>query len=155
VDFAARAAVLTKLETPDWDGLVQNWPDGHLKLAWTRHLLKLRTELADLFADGDYQPLEVTGPHRDHLIAFARRRGHDAAITIVMKSLAPLSQGGRTWPRADGLEAAVNLMGYSIEGTDGMRNADQVPLSILMPHLPVAVLKANIAAKAKRRRASA
>ena len=155
VDFAARAAVLTKQETPDWGNLVQSWPDGRLKLAWTRHLLKLRTELADVFADGEYQPLEVTGPHRAHAIAFARRRGPSAAITIVMKSLAPLSQGGRTWPRADGFEAAVNLMGYSIEGIDGARNADQVPLSILMPHLPVAVLKAKITAKSKRRRVSA
>ncbi len=155
VDFAARAAVLTKLQTPDWDSLVQSWSDGRLKLAWTRHLLKLRTELADVFADGEYQPLEVTGPHRDHAIAFARRRAPSAAITIVMKSLAPLSQGGRAWPRADGFEAAVNLMGYSIEGIDGTGNADQVPLSILMPHLPVAVLKAQITAKPKRRRVSA
>ena len=66
----------------------QNWPDGHLKLAWTRHLLKLRTELADVFTDGDYQPLEVSGPHRDHVIAFARRRGRDAAIVAVAKSFA-------------------------------------------------------------------
>src|SRR3977135_67955 len=40
VDFAGRAAVLASLETPDWEGLVQTWPDGHLKLAWTRSLLK-------------------------------------------------------------------------------------------------------------------
>ncbi|MEO6840848.1 MAG: malto-oligosyltrehalose synthase [Bradyrhizobium sp.] len=151
VDFAARAAVLTKIETPNWESLVQSWPNGHLKLAWTRHQLKLRTELADVFADGDYQPLEVTGPHRDHFIAFARRRGHDAAITIVTKSLAPLSQGGRTWPRSEGFEAALNLRGYSIEGIDGARNAE-VPLSTLMQHLPVAVLKAKVAAKPKRRR---
>ena len=154
VDFAARAAVLTKMETPDWDSLVQSWPDSRLKLAWTRHLLKLRTELADVFADGEYQPLEVTGPHRDHVIAFARRRGHDAAITIVTKSLAPVSQGGRAWPRADGFEVAVNLRGYSIEGIDGTRDAAETPLSTLMPHLPVAVLKAQITAKPKRRRAS-
>ncbi len=154
VDFAARAAVLTKLETPDWDSLVQSWPDGHLKLAWTRHLLKLRTELADVFADGDYQALEVTGPHRDHVIAFARRRGHDAAITIVTKSPAPSSQGGRTWPRAQAFEAAVNLRGYSIEDIDGSRNAAEVPLSNLLQHLPVAVLRAKVTAKPKRRRAS-
>jgi (1->4)-alpha-D-glucan 1-alpha-D-glucosylmutase len=43
VDFSERAAVLARVENPDWDGLVQSWPDGHLKLAWTRHLLKLRT----------------------------------------------------------------------------------------------------------------
>jgi (1->4)-alpha-D-glucan 1-alpha-D-glucosylmutase len=154
VDFTARAAVLTKLEAPDWGSLVQSWPDGHLKLAWTRQLLKLRTELADVFADGDYQALEVTGPHRDHVIAFARRRGHDAAITIATKSLAPLSQGGRTWPRAQEFEAAVNLRGYSIEDIDGSRNAAEVPLSNLLQHLPVAILRAKVTAKPKRRRAS-
>src|ERR1700722_3971137 len=71
VDFAERAAVLASLETPDWENLAQHWPDGHIKLAWTRHLLKLRTELPDVFAHGDYQPTEVTGPHSAHLIAFA------------------------------------------------------------------------------------
>ena len=136
------------METPDWDHLVQDWPDGHLKLAWTRHLLKLRTELADVFTDGDYQPLEVSGPHRDHVIAFARRHGRDAAIAVVTKSLAPLSQGGRAWPRADEFDGAVDLTGYSVEGYAG-----NVPLAQLFTHLPVAVLKANT--KPARRQRSA
>ena len=55
VDFAARARLLETLEEPDWDRLVREWPNGHLKLAWTRQLLKLRTELADVFTDGDYR----------------------------------------------------------------------------------------------------
>ena len=58
VDFSERAVLLAGLEHPDWAGLVQDWPNGHLKLAWTRHLLKLRTELAHVFADGDYQPID-------------------------------------------------------------------------------------------------
>lgn len=153
VDFSERAALLASIEQPDWAGLVQGWPSGHLKLAWTRHLLKLRTELAHVFADGDYQPLAVTGPHRDHFIAFARRHGRDAAITIVAKSLAPLSQGGRTWPRAEGFEAALNLTGYSIEGIDDARNAAEVPLAKLLQLLPVAILKAKATARSKRRRA--
>ena len=103
VDFAARAAALPALENPDWADLAQHWPNGHIKLAWTRHLLKLRTELADVFAHGDYQPLEVSGPHRDHVIAFARRRGRDAVIVAVAKSFAAFSQGGRTWPRGGSL----------------------------------------------------
>ena len=85
VDFAERASALASMETPDWQNLTQNWSDGHLKLAWTRHLLKLRTGFAELFTHGDYQPLPVSGPHRDHVIAFARRRGRDAAITVVSK----------------------------------------------------------------------
>ena len=136
VDFAERADVLADVETPDWDRLAQNWPDGHLKLAWTRHLLQLRNELADVFTHGDYQPLEVSGPHRDHVIAFARRHGGDAAITVVTKSLAPMSQGGRAWPRADDFDGALNLGGYSVEGF-----AAEVPLSQLFRQLPVAVLR--------------
>jgi (1->4)-alpha-D-glucan 1-alpha-D-glucosylmutase len=66
VDFATRARLLEAVEEPDWNRLVREWPSGHLKLAWTRQLLKLRTELAEVFTDGDYEPLEVTGRHCDH-----------------------------------------------------------------------------------------
>ncbi len=109
VDFAERAAVLAKMEAPDWADLTQNWRNGHVKLAWTRHLLKLRTELAGVFADGDYQPLAVSGPHRDHVIAFARRRGRDAAIVVVTKALAAFSQGGRVWPDAEAFDGTLSL----------------------------------------------
>ena len=87
VDFAARAA-RAGVAGNSRTGMVsrRTGRDGHLKLAWTRHLLKLRTELADVFTDGDYQPLEVSGPHRDHVIAFARRRGRDAAIVAVARN---------------------------------------------------------------------
>ncbi|HMH62559.1 MAG TPA: malto-oligosyltrehalose synthase, partial [Bradyrhizobium sp.] len=144
VDFAERAAVLASLAAPDWESLAQNWSNGHLKLAWTRHLLKLRTELADVFAHGDYQPLEIIGPHRDHVIAFARRHGRDAVITAVAKSFAPMSQGGRIWPRADAFDGALNLKGYSVEGIVSEAGAMQVQLSALFRHLPVAVLKAGV-----------
>src|SRR5467141_2767185 len=143
VDFSARASALASLEAPDWESLAQNWPNGHLKLAWTRHLLKLRTELADVFAHGDYRPLEITGPHGDHVIAFARRHGRDAVITAVAKSFAPMSQGGRVWPRADAFDGALNLKGYSVEGIVSETDAMQVQLSALFRHLPVAVLKAR------------
>jgi (1->4)-alpha-D-glucan 1-alpha-D-glucosylmutase len=141
VDFADRAAVLSAAENPDWQGLVQRWPDGHLKLAWTRHLLKTRTELADVFADGDYQPLEVTGRDAGHVIAFARRRGRDAAIVAVAKCLGPMSQGGRTWPAAQSYEGSIDLTDYAVQGV-AAGTAD-IKLSTLFEHLPVALLKAR------------
>ena len=116
------ASALASVETPDWESLVQNWTDGRIKLAWTRHLLKLRTELADVFARGDYQPLEVIGPHRDHVIAFARRHGGDAAIIAVGKSLAPLTEGGRAWPGADAYDGAIVVSGDSLEGIEPETN---------------------------------
>jgi (1->4)-alpha-D-glucan 1-alpha-D-glucosylmutase len=143
VDFAGRAAVLASMDAPDWKGLVQNWSDGHLKLAWTRQLLKLRTELADVFSHGDYEPLEVSGPDRDHVIAFARRHGRDAAIIAVAKSFAAFSQGGRVWPRAEAFDGALGLNGYVVEGSGGKANAAEVRLSALFQHVPAGVLKAR------------
>src|SRR6201994_1818624 len=58
VNFAARAEALATSQTPDWATLAQTWPDGRIKLALTAHLLKLRSHLAEVFADGDYQPTE-------------------------------------------------------------------------------------------------
>ena len=142
VDFAERREVLASIETLDWKSLVQNWSNGHLKLAWTRHLLKLRTELAELFTHGDYQPLEISGPHRDHVIAFARRRGRDAAITVVAKSFAVFSQGGRVWPRAETFDAAVDVSGYSVKGFADA-DATALRLSDLFRHLPAAALEAR------------
>jgi (1->4)-alpha-D-glucan 1-alpha-D-glucosylmutase len=151
VDFAKRAAALASMETPDWDNLKQHWPDGHIKLAWTRHLLKLRNELADVFAHGDYHPLEVRGPHHDHVIAFARRRGRDAVVTAVTRSFAAFSQVGRAWPRAEAFDGALRIDGYTIEGVGG----NEVPLSMLFANLPVAVVKAQFrgALKTPRKRA--
>jgi (1->4)-alpha-D-glucan 1-alpha-D-glucosylmutase len=143
VDFAGRAAALASLQDPDWTSLVQHWPDGRVKLAWTRHLLQLRTELADVFTHGDYQPLQPSGPHRDHVIAFARRRGRSAAIVAVAKSFAPLSQGGRIWPRAEAFEGALDISGYSLQGVESKTGATALPLATLFRHLPAAVLKAR------------
>jgi (1->4)-alpha-D-glucan 1-alpha-D-glucosylmutase len=142
VDFTERARVLDSLQEPDWDRLVQDWSSGHLKLAWTRHLLKLRTELAGVFTNGDYEPLDVSGPHRDHVVAFARRRGRDAAIVVVTRCSAAFSESGRAWPRSENYDALLNVNGYAAEGFADA-DASQLRLSDLLGHLPVAVLKAR------------
>jgi (1->4)-alpha-D-glucan 1-alpha-D-glucosylmutase len=142
VDFAERASVLESVERPNWEALAQRWPDGHIKLAWTRHLLKLRTELADEFTQGTYEPLEVSGPHRDHVIAFARRHGRHAVITAIARSFAPLSDDGRSWPSAQAFEGTLHIKGYSTEG-HSKAGAAEIPLSSLFQHLPAAVLKAR------------
>jgi (1->4)-alpha-D-glucan 1-alpha-D-glucosylmutase len=153
VDFAERASVLASTETPDWESLVQTWSNGHLKLAWTRHLLKLRNELAEVFAHGDYEPLPVSGPHRDHVIAFARRRGRDAVITVVAKSFAPFSQVGRVWPNPEAFDAALDVSGYSVKGF-AKADTTELRLSDLFRHLPAAVLKARLVGAHRTRKAA-
>jgi len=148
-----RASALESTQTPDWEVLTQDWPNGHLKLAWTRSLLRLRTGLADVFAHGDYQPLEVSGPHRDHIIAFARRRGRDAVITAVAKSFAPFTRSGRAWPRGEAFDATINVGGYFFDGI-GEGDAGDLRAASLFRHLPAAVLKARFEGvlKPKRKR---
>ncbi|MBH5391053.1 malto-oligosyltrehalose synthase [Bradyrhizobium diversitatis] len=141
VDFAARHAALTSLQAPDWSGLIKSWPDGQLKLAWTRHLLKLRNGLADVFARGDYQPLEVRGAHADHVIAFVRRHGRAAAVVVVGRHFAAFTQGGREWPAVEGFDATVDISGYTATGLAG----NEVRLAQAWRDLPVAVIEARTA----------
>ncbi len=148
VDFVERADILERVERPDWDTLARDWPNGHIKLAWTRHLLKLRNELPDVFTAGDYEPLNVSGAHRDHVIAFVRRRGRRAVVTAVARWHAPLSEQGRAWPRGDAFEGELHIDGYSLQG-GGKSGAFRVPLANLFKHLPVVALKAEYLGAAK------
>jgi (1->4)-alpha-D-glucan 1-alpha-D-glucosylmutase len=145
VDFAARESALASVETPDWADLVHNWTNGRIKLAWTRHLLKLRGELAEVFAYGDYQPLEVVGSHRDHVIAYARHHGGDAVIVAIGKSLAPLTRGGRVWPCV--YDGAIVTKGYSLEGI----SENELPLADAFKPLPALIMKAKVAGRRRRK----
>ncbi|MDN4999732.1 malto-oligosyltrehalose synthase [Bradyrhizobium sp. GCM10027634] len=147
VDFAARKAALASLDTPHWSELIKSWPDGQLKLAWTRHLLKLRNRLADVFAQGDYQPLEVRGAHADHVIAFARRHGRAAAIVVVGCRFAPFTQAGREWPALEGFDATVDITGYS---APDLVNGE-LPVAQAFRDFPAAVLEARTASTMRPR----
>ncbi|CAL79484.1 putative glycosyl hydrolase (glycosidase) [Bradyrhizobium sp. ORS 278] len=139
VDFAARERALRENESPDWADLADHWPDGRIKLAWTHELLKLRQALPSVFTDGSYEPLEVSGRHAGHIIAFARRRGREAVVIVIARSLAPFADSGRVWPHADAFDATVHLPGYS---APQIQNG-ALPVSALFTHLPAAVLAAR------------
>ncbi|MBR0855292.1 malto-oligosyltrehalose synthase [Bradyrhizobium liaoningense] len=145
VDFAARRRALTSLEAPDWSDVITSWPDGQIKLAWARHLLKLRHQLADVFAQGDYQSLGVRGAHADHVIAFARRRGRAAAIVVVGRHFAPFTQAGREWPALEGFDATVDITGYAAAGLAG----NELPLVQAFRDFPASVMEARAAGAIK------
>jgi (1->4)-alpha-D-glucan 1-alpha-D-glucosylmutase len=155
VDFDARAEVLRSLGTTDWSTLARGWANGHIKLAWTARLLQLRAELAEVFTSGDYRALEVSGPHRDHVVAFARRRGKDACIVAVVRHFAAFTDGGRDWPHGAAFEGALSLRGFAPEGIQ--TEAEELPLRALFSEIPVVVLKARYvgAEKPARRRVAA
>lgn len=85
---------------PDWPELASAWVSGQIKFQLTRRLLKLRCEWPDLFQRGDYQPLEVAGPHRGHVIAFSRQWETGQAVVAVGRHFGRVTNGGRDWPKA-------------------------------------------------------
>jgi (1->4)-alpha-D-glucan 1-alpha-D-glucosylmutase len=80
VDFAARSASLGSI---DAEAALADWRDGRVKQAIIAQALALRREHPRLFAEGSYEPIEVTGARADHLLVFARRLDSDIAITVV------------------------------------------------------------------------
>ena len=97
VDFAGRRAVLealtTEIEattdlTPLARRLMAEPADGRVKMFVIRQALAVRRRHAELFARGDYRPLEVRGAHADHVFAFARTGPGGPTLTIVPRLLA-------------------------------------------------------------------
>ena len=125
--------------------LASAWIDGRIKLALTHRLLELRNELPAVFPDGAYEPIEVTGPDREHIVAFRRSRGRDRVVVAVGRHFARLTDIGQHWPNR-GWQAELSL---DLRHRQGFRDAlrrdgtecHSLEISRLFAVLPVAVLR--------------
>jgi (1->4)-alpha-D-glucan 1-alpha-D-glucosylmutase len=145
VDFTARRTALDACAAPDWAGLAAHWPDGRIKLALTHRLLTLRNERPALFAEGAYEPVEVTGPDREHILAFRRTRGRDRVVVAVGRHYARLTDTGRGWP-SPGWRAELKLDPQHRQGLRDIISPSgtecrSLEMSHLFAVLPVAVLR--------------
>jgi (1->4)-alpha-D-glucan 1-alpha-D-glucosylmutase len=70
--------------------LVGGWRDGSIKLYVTLKALHFRRENRLLFQEGSYIPLMGTGDLKEHLCAFARRRGEELVLVAVPRFLVRL-----------------------------------------------------------------
>jgi len=146
VDFAARERQLGQgADQVAWRGLVQSWRDGRIKLVLARRLLAWRRDMSQVLSRGDYRPLTVSGPHRGHVVAFARVLGDEAAILVAGRHFTPFTEGGRKWPEAAAWQAEVVLDG----ALDGFALAERatpnvraVALADIFDPVPVATLRA-------------
>jgi (1->4)-alpha-D-glucan 1-alpha-D-glucosylmutase len=149
VDFAARAAALETIgEDPDWQALADQWDDGRLKLALTRRLLALRRSFADLFTNGTYRPIDVSGPDHERIVAYVRSSGGVALIVAVGRLFARASDHGRRWPDPGAWNAALTLDRFA-DVTDmlaaGRKIAATRPaIAELFGPLPCAILQARL-----------
>ncbi len=148
VDFAARESALASIgEAPDWAALTRSWPDGRIKLALTRTLLALRSELGDLFTNGAYRPLEVVGPDRREIVAFARVRERGAVIVVTGRFFSRATQEGRRWPPSQAWNASVLAEGFSgirtVLPAGKAMTGPRLAAAELFEVLPIAVLQAE------------
>src|SRR5205085_4027916 len=109
VDFNLRAQQLEELQQAEvqrstlLEDLLANWRDGRAKLYVIYKALNFRRSNPELFAHGDYLPVEVRGKHSEHAFAFARRhRGQWCLVAVprltarlITRVRAPL--GRATW----------------------------------------------------------
>ncbi len=142
VDFAARMELL-RHPSDDWQELSRNWIGGQIKLMWTAHLLRLRERAPSVFTSGDYRALAVTGSHASHVLAYARVHKQKAAIVIVLRHFAELTDGGRYWPKFDAIDAQVPL-GDSDLSTGGVA-LGTLEVGAVLNRVPAVVLLADAA----------
>ena len=94
VDFALRRRLLDELTAaqpaansaqplPWLAELLDKRRDGRIKLYTTLRGLAARRHWPDLFAEGEYLPLETSGQHAERIVALARRSGPQVAIAVV------------------------------------------------------------------------
>jgi (1->4)-alpha-D-glucan 1-alpha-D-glucosylmutase len=149
VDFASRATALDAIgEAPDWRTLADQWDDGRIKLALTRRLLALRQSFADIFTNGAYRPIDVSGPDHDRIVAYVRSSGGVAVIVAVGRLFARATDNGRHWPDAGAWNAALTLDRFA-DVTDMLAPnreiaAPRPSVAELFGPLPCAILQARL-----------
>ena len=152
VDFAVRTAILADLsrrDASDRPGLLrelrENLDDGRLKLLMTRTLLNARRDHADLFARGEYRPLAVEGPRRDHVVAFARSHEGEVAVTVTGRLFASFGAADPWDPAAwaaTTIDVPPDLRGTLRDAVTGVTRlvGGKVALSELFESMPFAAL---------------
>ncbi len=159
VDFKLRQKLLEELKAFDAKRdpslpvrLLASWRDGRLKLFITYKALKVRKAQPDLFLQGEYLPLKITGPKRDHVIAFARRLNDHWVFTLAGRFYSQLTEpevpplGEGVW-RDTFLELPKDAPRGWLDGLTGMPVASIGPkLAVpeIFSRLPAALLIGSI-----------
>jgi (1->4)-alpha-D-glucan 1-alpha-D-glucosylmutase len=150
VDFERRQRLLDGMrrKRPDPADLLDGWQDGRIKLWLTHRGLTLRRERPDLFADGDYHPLDASGPGATSVVAFARRLGRQSVVAVASRLIVRLTDNPARPPIGDVWgDTALDLSGLTrgryrdaLTGRT-LSLATSAPLRDLLADLPVALLE--------------
>jgi len=108
VDYPVRHETLARLKDaiernrddlrPLAQDMLRDPSNGRIKLFVIERLLGYRRDHSEVFADGDYLPLDVNGPQRDHAVALLRRQGDQAVAVVAPRLIIELTEGLETLP---------------------------------------------------------
>lgn len=145
VDYALRRQQLTAVSgevSPR--ALAEQWRDGRVKLYAIRTLLQFRRQHPQLFAEGAYTPVAVSGKFADCVIAFERATPGMTLLVVVPRLTSrvgypPLGEkwGDTALELPEAMERADLLTGKKC------RELTRFRLSELLGEFPVAVLLAE------------
>jgi (1->4)-alpha-D-glucan 1-alpha-D-glucosylmutase len=161
VDFRSRITALENLKSlgadPSADRIAEilnDWPDGRLKLYVTTRVLNFRRSHPALFSKGCYVPLSTHGSYRRSVFAFFRHFEDKWLIVVVPRLLKKMVKAGafplgRIWGTTTlEIPATMPELWTDIvtnEQIDLSQRAEgsSVPTSEFFHHLPFAVLAAS------------
>jgi (1->4)-alpha-D-glucan 1-alpha-D-glucosylmutase len=127
--------------------LLSNKEDGRIKLFLIYMALQARNRHREIFQRGYYEPLEVSGAFKDHVVAFGRNHLGNRAITVAprfLSRLAPESQfplGEQVWQdtKVDLTDGANSLWKNIFTGEiHAVQNS--LLVGEILRHFPVALL---------------
>ncbi|TVQ46811.1 MAG: malto-oligosyltrehalose synthase [Gloeocapsa sp. DLM2.Bin57] len=77
------------------DNLLEYSTDGRVKLYLIHQTLTALAEYQEIFQQGDYTPVNVSGTYSDNVIAFQRKSGKTNALIVVPRFYATLVEPGK------------------------------------------------------------
>ena len=92
VDFKNLGKLLKGRKGRTVSDLLRCWRNGQIKMHVSQRGLQFRQDNGALLLKGAYLPLEVTGAHRDGVVAFGRRYRGDWAVVIAPRFTVRLGQ---------------------------------------------------------------
>ncbi len=137
------AALLERNRRTAMLDMLENWPDGRIKLAVIATLLAYRRDHPMLFAHGGYEPLTATGSKADQMCAFARCHEGDALVVAAARfplrcEAEPDWSGTEIpWPQAAGGETHWRDL---FSGRVVERRGEGIGAAAVLGDMPVAVL---------------
>ncbi|MGH8508573.1 MAG: malto-oligosyltrehalose synthase [Gammaproteobacteria bacterium] len=160
VDYAHRQALLAELKdhmsgtrgrlAAKVRTLVESLEDARIKLYLIWKTLKTRRDHAELFRNGSYVPLSVSGSKSEHVCAFARQCGEETIIAVaprlyavLMKDPAALPLGPTVWQdtRIELPDGMVARAGYNVFTAETIpRGSRAWLLSNVLAHCPIALV---------------